>query len=85
MNINEKLKEIIVEVAIREIDSSLITNETVLTSDLSFDSVQIISLIVELESEFEIEIEDEDLDIEKLTVYKNLHEMVSQKIREKEL
>lgn len=79
MNIQEKLMEIIAEVATREIDISKINDETILTSDLGFDSVQIIQLIVELESQFEIEIEDEDLDIAKLTVYKNLYEMINEK------
>lgn len=79
-DINEQLKQIICEVATRDIDISEITENTVLTMDLAFDSVQIISLIVELESKFDIEIEDDDLDIEKLTVYQNLSDMIKRKI-----
>lgn len=80
MNIREKIKELISEVATREVDVSSITDQTILTSDLGFDSIQIISLIVELESCFGIEIENDDLDIEKLTVYSNLCEMIEGKI-----
>ena len=46
MDINKNLKAVIKDVSIRDIDIKDITNETVLTSDLGFDSVQIISLIV---------------------------------------
>ena len=63
------------------VEISEINDNTVLTKDLGFDSVQIISLIVEIESQFDIEIEDEDLDIEKLTVLKTLTDMVVNKLQ----
>lgn len=85
MDIHEKLKAIISEVATRAVDDVKIIDETVLTSDLGFDSVQIISLIVELESQFNIEIDDDDLDIEKLTVYSSLYNMVTNKLGTKDL
>lgn len=85
MDIHEKLKAIISEVATRAVDDVKIIDETVLTSDLGFDSVQIISLIVELESQFNIEIDDDDLDIEKLTVYSSLYKMVTNKLGAKDL
>ena len=80
MNLNEKLKEIIAEVALKDVAESMINDETVLTSDLGYDSVQIIQLIVELESQFQIEIDDDDLDIDKLTIYCNLRDMIASKI-----
>lgn len=79
MNINEQLKELIGKVAAGDVDISTISESTVLTTDLGFDSVQIISLIVELESTFDIEVEDDDLDIEKLTIYQNLFDIVKRK------
>ena len=85
MDIHEKLKAIISEVATHAVDDVKIIDETVLTSDLGFDSVQIISLIVELESQFNIEIDDDDLDIEKLTVYSSLYKMVTNKLGAKDL
>lgn len=81
MEIKEKLKKIIVDIAPIVVEISEITDNTVLTKDLGFDSVQIISLIVEIESQFDIEIEDEDLDIEKLTVLKTLTDMVVNKLQ----
>lgn len=80
MNLNEKLKKIIAEVALKEVNESIISDDVVLTSDLGYDSVQIIQLIVELESQFQIEIEDDDLDIDKLTIYRNLRDMIAAKI-----
>ena len=85
MDIHEKLKAIIFEVATRAVDDIKIRDETVLTSDLGFDSIQIISLIVELESQFNIEIDDDDLDIKKLTVYSSLYSMVTNKLVTKDL
>lgn len=79
MNIKERLKKIIVDIAPISVDVSEINDDTVLTKDLGFDSVQIISLIVEIESQFDIEIEDEDLNIEKLTVLKTLTDVVVNK------
>lgn len=82
MEIKEKLKKIIVDIASIAVGISEINDNTILTKDLGFDSVQIISLIVEIESQFDIEIEDEDLDIEKLTVFKTLTDMTVNKIQE---
>lgn len=81
MEIKEKLKKIIVDIAPIAVEIGEINDNTVLTKDLGFDSVQIISLIVEIESQFDIEIEDEDLDIEKLTVLKTLNDMVVNKLQ----
>lgn len=80
MDINEILKEIIVSIASQYVDKEDINEETVLTTDLGFDSVQVITLIVELESAFKIEIDDNDLEIEKLSVYKKLYQMVENKV-----
>ena len=82
MNIEQKLKNIIAKVATQDVDAGNITEETILTSDLGYDSVQIIELIVELENEFNIEIDDDDLEIENLTIYNKLHEMIERKTKE---
>lgn len=80
MNIHEKLKTIIAEIAKPNVDITKINNDTILTNDLGFDSIQIVSLIIEIETQFDIEIDDEDLDMEKLTIYKTLHDIVLTKI-----
>ena len=77
MIIDQKLKETIVKITTRDIDIV----ETILTDDLGYDSIQIIELIVELESEFKIEIDDDDLEIENLIIYGKLHKMIERKIR----
>ena len=82
MNINQRLKELIVNVATNDIDVDNINEKTILTTDLGYDSVQIIGLIVELENEFHIEIEDDDLEIENLTVFIKLLEMIERKTKE---
>ena len=82
MNVDQKLKELIANVATQDVDISSINEETLLTNNLGYDSVQIIELIVELENEFNIEIEDDDLEIENLTVYSKLYEMVERKTKD---
>lgn len=80
MNIHDELKKIISEISNQNIDISNIGDETILTNDCGFDSIQIISLIINVESKFDIELSDEDLDIEKLTVYKTLYEIIISKL-----
>lgn len=75
-----KLKQIIVNISNQEISISDIKSETILTTDLGFDSVKIIELIVEIETAFDIEIDDDDLDIEKLTIFGKLNNLVKSKI-----
>lgn len=81
MRIEEKLKEVIVNIAMQDVDVADINEETNLVKDLGYDSVQIIELIVELETEFDIEIEDDDLDIENMVVYSRLYKTVESKIK----
>lgn len=82
MNIEQKLKDVIANVATQDVDAESITEKTILTNDLGYDSVQVIKLVVELENEFNIEIDDDDLDIENLTVYSKLHKMIERKTKE---
>ena len=79
MDIKDKLKKIIAEIATAKTSINEINDETVLTDDLGFDSIQMVSLIVEIESTFGITMEDDDLDIEKLNVFKHLTKMLEEK------
>ncbi len=81
MEIKQKLKELISIIATNDVDINIITDETILTTDLRYDSVQIIGLIVEIENEFNIEIEDDDLDIENLTVFGKLFDIIERKTK----
>lgn len=80
MDIEKKLKELIVDVATQDVNINSINQNTSLTNDLGYDSVQIIRLIIEVESEFNIAIEDEDLEVENLINYYNLRNMIERKI-----
>lgn len=81
MRVEEKLKEVIANIAMQDVDVISINEETNLINDLGYDSVQIIELIVQLEMEFDIEIEDDDLDIENLIVYSGLYKTIERKIQ----
>ncbi len=81
MTIDQKLKEIILKIATQDTDINNINEETILTDDIGYDSIEIIELIVELESEFNIEIDDDDLEIENLIIYKKLYKMVKKKTK----
>ena len=80
MNIENRLKELIAKIADLKIDMSMIHGDTNLNKDLSFESIQMIQLIIEIENEFNIEIEDDDLIIENLTQFNNLLMMISRKV-----
>lgn len=81
MRTEEKLKELIVNIAMQDVNAISINEETNLINDLGYDSVQIIELIVQLEMEFDIEMEDDDLDIENLIVYSRLYKTIERKIK----
>lgn len=78
--IEMKLKEIIVRISKKEIMENLITKDLDLISDLDFDSMQIVELIVETENEFNIIIEDEDMDLEILSKFCNLNNMIEKRL-----
>lgn len=80
MNIEKKLKKIIIDVGMLDIEANDITNETILTVDLEYNSIKLVELIVEIENEFGIQLEDDDLDIEKLSVYNKLLDMITTKV-----
>lgn len=79
-NLNENIKDILINISGREIKTCEINDNTNIISDLGFDSVKIIQLIVEIENKFNIEIEDEDMDINNLNNCKSLRELIAKKI-----
>lgn len=78
-NFEEKLKQTIASCK-QEIDIRKINIDTDLIKDFGFDSVDIVQLVVEIESAFDIEIDDEDLSPENLTSYINLTSIISKNI-----
>lgn len=82
MSIKERLYKVITDLS--EVDNPIITDETNLLDDLSFDSVLVVSMIVEIESEFGIILEDDDLELDTLTNIGPLEKMIRSKVSEVE-
>lgn len=79
-----KLKQAIVSCSNDIDDVSVINENTDLIKDFNFDSINIIQLVVELESTFDIEIDDDNLLMERLSTYKSLVEIVHNSLNEAE-
>lgn len=80
MNIEKRLKNLIMNVAMNGIREEDITRDTILTIDLGYDSIKLVELVVEIENEFNIIMDDEDLDIEKLSKYSKLLDSITEKL-----
>jgi len=77
----DKLKEIIVSCSDEsEIKMHDINNNTDLVRDYNFNSISIITLVVEIERNFDIEIDDEDLLIDRISSYESLVKIVAMKL-----
>ena len=75
----EELKNIIASCG-DDVDITRIDEQTDLVRDFNFDSINIIQLIVQIESKFNIEIDDENLLVEKISSYKNLIDIIMEKL-----
>lgn len=60
----------------------MIQNDSDLIIDFEFDSIQIVGLIVEIESEFNILLEDEDMNLNILGKFSNLAAMIEKRTSE---
>lgn len=80
MSIKERLYKLILDLS--EKDDAIITDKTNLIDDLSFDSVLMVSMIVEIESEFGITLDDDDLELDILSSVEQLEKMINQKVTE---
>lgn len=56
----EKLKELLVDQL--DVDTDVITLDSVITDDLGADSLDVVDLVMTLEEEFDMEIPDEDVE-----------------------
>jgi acyl carrier protein len=79
-----KLRELIVSCG-DGVELEKINEETDIVRDFGFNSINIIQLVVEMESTFDIEVDDENLLQEKLSPYKSLVEMLRAKLSEERL
>lgn len=79
----EKFKEIIINIIdeedIVEIDEDFIEKD--LLNDFGFDSLNIISLIVEIEEKFNIEFDDDFLEMENMRRPKFIIEYIERKLK----
>lgn len=75
--IEEKLKSIIVYF-VEGVDTNSISDETNLLDDLGFDSVDLIKFVVKIEEAFDIEIDDDDLELDRLIVFGELVNLISE-------
>ena len=73
MNITEKVKKILMEIS----DTPKIELNTDLRSDLLFDSLLMVTLLIEIEAEFNIELNESDMDPFKLKTVQNVIDMIS--------
>lgn len=74
--IHPKLKETIFSIAEVDFESINIDETTDLVTDLNFDSLKLVNLIIELESQFNIMIEDDDLDINKISSVDYINKLI---------
>ncbi len=77
----QKLKEILTRISTSTYTPEDIRDDTDLVMDLQYDSVQWITLIVELEEKFEVEFEDELLLMESLQTYGQLKNTLSKMLQ----
>ena len=77
----QKLKEILTHFSTSTYPPEDIREDTDLVMDLQYDSVQWITLIVELEEKFGIEFEDELLLMESLQTYGQLKNTLSDMLK----
>ncbi len=83
VEILSKVKECVLEIAkLPGIAESNITDETSLIEDLSYDSIMMIELVIEVEDCFDIEINDEDLLFEDFDTFYDFCLLVYRQISE---
>ncbi len=72
MDITNELKNIICSLSPYGIKNEDINNKTILTSNLGFESVRIVWLIIEIEKRFNISLSDKILSLSNKLTFKNL-------------
>ena len=80
LDIIKKVDRIIINSSSATIIEQILNSETDLVSDLMFDSISIISLVIELEKEFNFEFDDDFLRLEYLHHYDWLIEYIEGKV-----
>lgn len=76
MDYLEELKEIIVEISEVEVKKTSINEDSDLIDDFGFDSMNMISVVLEIENHFGVTIEEEQLDFEILRIVGNIIKII---------
>lgn len=66
-----------------EVDADRVGDDDHLIEDLNLDSLQLLTLIGELENEFQFELDDEDLDLQSFSSVATVAQFVTTKLAEK--
>ncbi|MCT4686730.1 acyl carrier protein [Vallitalea sp.] len=78
--VEKQIKEEIIKVTKRKIETKEINSNTDLWKDLEMDSIQIVQLMLELEKRFNIIFEDEDLEDDVIINYGKLSHIIINKV-----
>jgi len=80
MDIESRLKKMIVERLYLKVEPESIENNASLMQTYGVDSVSLLELVVGLEDEFDIEIDDDEFDVENFATVTALREFVTPRI-----
>jgi acyl carrier protein len=78
--LEDKLKYFILEAAPKKSTAAEICATTNLITDLEFDSILIVQLMLDLEETFGFIFEDEEIEDDTLTNFKKLSDLISNKV-----
>lgn len=81
LELENKVKAIVAKNSNENIAIEHINEKIRLIEDLGYDSIQLITMIVDLETDFNIMFEDEDLEVDKLNKVNNLIDIIKEKCK----
>lgn len=79
-NISQRIKKLITD----EMNSNVIVEgmeQFHLINDLGMDSMQVISLVMDIEQEFDFEFDDDEMEIKVICDFKELVKLVEKKLK----
>ena len=80
MNMEDRLKKMIVERLYLKVAPESIKNDASLMTTYGVDSVSLLELVVGLEDEFDIEIDDDEFDVENFQTVAALRDFVTPRL-----
>lgn len=83
MDLEMKLKEMIIEKSFGDIQIDDVAFGKDLVNDLGYNSIALILLVIEIEEEFEISLETEDINPNELSNYEYLYGVIVRLVKEK--